>query len=591
MYSFHVLFLIVAFLALFWNFSGGTWLLLLFFGIHYCTLHLRYALARTRKPHGSFSYDEKQQISDEQLEERNSYATAQRKATLRFLVLFCALLMSLSQLSRFIDHLGVLVDMFFPADWRFKGIYFTRVLEATATYFGVYHRDIGRKNSFVWDIFGYLFVLALCALEIRLTDWNKDRLGYNFMYVVEKKDPGQTRTEVESTPRVLPEIKNLHVGDATAPNAPSQANSMGTAIRDLTSIKNPSSLLLSAPLNPAKYKITIMTICKTLFEHVVIFSICFSAILKNTATELCFIPVGLFCLFFGTNLKATVGLSIYTWFMFILEYVLAVCNMNHDSVPQFVDDSTLRKVLGLGSGQWPLYKVLFGSSKDSQAWAYYCLFDHPKAYMWGFVTDLISIFLQMIYFQHFCSSYYSLTTMKQISDVPKTELTESRPQRRSTFIRRVYVFMKNVFFIYFHISSLFILLILGMFSGGLICITYVTFCVIFMQFDLFSSMGRRSWVLPNFIRYVLKPFVFADLVFQMVIQIPFFLPEKRSLFLVLVGMQRIEEQPILVILKAVMYCVVLYQSRISSSEQYVECCARERKRMSDMVRSDFIITL
>ena len=580
LYSFHILFLLVAVLALFWKFSGGMWLFLVFFGIHYCTLHIRCAASRLKKPLQEFSYDEKQQISDEQLAERNGYATCQRKATLRFLILFAALFMMLAQMSRCIDHMGVLVDMFFSEEWRFSGIYFTRVLEAAATYSGIYHRDIGEKNTFAWDICGYMLMLALCALEIRWTDWNKDRLGYNFMYVDVRKDMERVKTVVEPTPRNLP-IKSQYVGAQEVPTPIPEIVQNTTAIHDPSSFKDPSMLLIDTPINTAKHKITIMTIGKTLFEHLIILAICFSAILKNSITEICFLPLGMCCLFFGTNLKSTVWFSVYSWFMFTLEYGFAVCNMHQDSVPQFVDDSTLRKVLGVG--QWPLHKLLFGDSAQGDAWAYYFLFDHSKSHMWGFMADVVSIFMQMVYFQHFCSSYYSLTRMKQFIDAPKSEISESRLQRRSTLLKRVYVLMKNLFFVYFHISSLFILLILGMFSGGLICITYVTFCVMFMQFDLFSSMGKPSWVLPKFIRYVLKPFVFCDLVFQLVIQIPFFLPEKGSTFLVFLGMQRIEEQPGLVVLKAVMYCIVLYQSRISSSEQYLDCCARERKRTGDMV--------
>jgi len=538
MYSFHIMFLLVAIIGFAWKLSIGMLLFFVLFGVHYCALHIGYTRSRKEIPSNQ-DYIQLTKLAEEGQNEQKWQSLILRKSTTKLLLLLTVGLIIMAVLSRFTDHLEILVETYWSGKERLNGLELLEFSRALQIYFGVFHRELRMVDTFNSNIFGYVIILLMIALEIKSADWYLNRMRYDFVYI---------------------------------PNDSAQLN------LDTVEIKRKKSILY------AKYKYTIMMISKCMLEHVVIATICISAIVKNNVLQMLFLPIALFCLFFGTTLKSTLAFSCYSWGTFALHYFFEVITMKHNSVPQYIDDLVIIRAFHLKPSQWPLYKLIFGTSQTGLNWAAYFLGEHSCEETAGFMTDILSIFVQIIYFQHFCHKVYSLSSKKPTKKDQnrRKSIVMDEQNLKSGVLFRTYSFIKGIFFVYSHIFSLFILLLLGVYSGGLINLLYVIFCVAFMQYDLFSQMGVKSWSLPRYVKFPLKPYIFIDLTVQFIIQIPWFLTYSDSNLLQFIGMQRIEENSWLVILKSIMLSVILYQDRICATEQYDRCCLHEREKIQKL---------
>ena len=156
----------------------------------------------------------------------------------------------------------------------------------------------------------------------------------------------------------------------------------------------------------------------------------------------------------------------------------------------------------------------------------------------------------------------------------KGEAGKEEKTGASSVIHFLYRFMQKTFFVYSHIFTLFLLLIVSAFSSGAIMILYLIFSVVFMQCDLFSSMGSPTWNLPVYTKFILKPYVLADIIVQFVFQIPYF-PNLHIRIMPYAGIEDFSVSVFTILVKIVIFTLVIYQESIYASVQYRAVCRRE----------------
>jgi len=551
LYSFHLLFFITLLLSLLWKLSAGMWLIMVIFSIHYCTLHYKYLKLKKRLPQSD--YNEFKGTYKENNNIQKTLAVLQRKTTLRMLIIITSILILLSVVSRFYYYIEILIDVYMDGKDRINGLIVLNAVKAISIYIGVFYQDCNDGIPFIYEIQGYMVILGLCAIEIYMTDWLNNRIGFQFTYAGVKEEIEELLSE-----ELEPNDNNLFLYSRWSSRVFTKEN---------------ESLINE------KYYQLVKVIFKYIIEHILIFTICTCVILKNNVLQCPFILLALICLFVITSTEMTLKLSYYIWLCFLLNYLLSVITMSNSTVPQAIDDLILINAFHFSESEWPLYKLFLQSLPDKETWAEYLMLYNTNYN--NMLIDSLAIFVQIIYFQHFCNIAPSLKLFYLNIRILPFDSQEKPETPKLTISKRISIFIRAVFFIYSHIFCLSILLILGVCNDGVISFGYLILCTLSMQYDLFSSMGKKDWVLPRYIRCVVKPYVVADLVLQFLFQIPQFRPLRNTPISKFIGIEKLEDNMGMIFLKGVTFCIVLLQCGIFRSKQYSECCEHYQNELYD----------
>ena len=547
-YSFHVLFLIVMSLGIFWSVNLMMLLYLIFFSLHYCMLHARYFGCFTKIKAPIKHFDAREVIILEEKEKQKACSIAQRRSSLFFLVIFTGTTLFISSVFRFSHSISSFYDKYSSFDENRRPILDTiKSIQALGTYLGTV---TSYKKIYSYTMIGYIGIVFLCWIEGLCTEWCYNRCGFSFKLIENVDKPKEVKVEEE---KKLDEIETEEI------RAKKEANEK--AIKEKW----------------IKYKILIMTSAKIVFEHLIIASFLFTAVLKNNVLELAYIPVSLLCLIYGISFGMSLTFSYYSFFLLIVQYFLCLANITHDSAPQDVENTYFLKAFHLQ--HWPLYKIVMANWRLREDWATYIGVGNTPTTRILFMYDVFTLFAQFIYFQLFCHPFYCLTKAKNkekgssIFSI-KSESIGDEESGAVRFLKGLYDIIKKVFFAYSHILTLFALITLNTMSQGLIAFVYLLFSITFMQFDLFSEIGTKKWNLPLYLRYLLKPYVFADLLTQFILQIPSFEIEKLE-GLRYIGIQDIDVNPYAILLKILIFVIIIYQ--------YYSICNSEKMRLRKFV--------
>jgi len=477
------------------------------------------------------------------------------------------------------------VDKWLVGNNRNEYIYFLEVIESLGVFMGVIGVEFPRKTEFMSIIIGYIGILYMSAVEIRSTYWCENRMNYIFEYVppqikpIQKK-PIEPNEKVETSEKIANNDQILQKEPEIMPIIKSVTNESEKTI---------------------KYKLLIKMILKTLLEYFIAGSFLFAAAGKNNILELAFIPVAALCAMMPLTLKKSWLLSLYMWFWLFVQYFMCVTNMMDNSVPQTIDDSIFIRAFKLP--KWPIYKIILTGWHPKNDWAYYFAIGNTSTTRLTLIIDVIMIFLQVLYFQNFCHSFCNLSSdnLNTVDDnlsfaASQTNINIGSPlkekdnesiisakyktehEKVNLILSSIYTFLKQALFVYSHILTLFLLIVLGAFSEGAITIFYICFAALFIQFDLFTSIGTKGWQLPKFIKNLLKPYIFFDLVIQFIYQYPSLRNMNSELF-PYIGIEDVRKNAISIWVKTIIFTVVIYQDAIYSSKQYQTICESERKRI------------
>ena len=543
-YFFHFIFLLISFLSIFWSLNGSLLVFLVFFAIHYGSLHMNYLKVQNSIANDNISYPEKDSILIKEAELQKGYAISQRKKTLSFLIIFTAIILLFCQIFRLLHNFKIYFDKNMDGELRVDILQLLNSLEAISTFFGTFRSHIRNPDSFFYSTYGYILILYVCAIEAFCIAWYQNRAGYSFIKV-KKIDRVQSSTDIK------------------------EANITGVESHNI------------------KYKIIIMMIIKSFLEYVIVGAFLFSAAMKNNIITIMYIPVAIICCNYYMTLKISYYFSVYSWILLILQYLLCLINLTNVSSPQFVDDTIFMKVFHLT--KWPIYKIFLGEYWLPQSeWARYFGMGNTPTTRVMIVYDILTLFIQFVYFQHFCHSFFSLSQVSiykrslSIGSQKFKTMSGYLTQKSSGVLRFVCDVLKKLFVMYSHIVTLFILLLLNTLGDGLIAALYITFSIIFMQFDLFNYMGLREWSLPFYLRYILKPFVLFDIIFQFIFQIPS-LKARMPQYVYFIGIEDFNEHPLSILIKVCIFAIVLYQGSMYASSQYCAICSLERTKMELIV--------
>ena len=145
-----------------------------------------------------------------------------------------------------------------------------------------------------------------------------------------------------------------------------------------------------------------------------------------------------------------------------------------------------------------------------------------------------------------------------------------------------YMKLTNLFYISFHYILLMLTLIICLINQGLLAIGYICFSIFYI-YKSHCFLKGRSWSLLYGINYFMKPYLFLDIVFQFVFQIPFNVyiknNEKLKEFNNVLGLAKIsdyssnsgvmiKEAFIMVLLKILTYFLFLIQENLYLSPEF-----------------------
>lgn len=427
------------------------------------------------------------------------------------------------------------------------------VIEAIGTYMGTMNNETSHNS---YSMIGYIAIIFLCWLETINTQWNNNRCGFEFKYV-------QHELPERINPMLNEDVENEK-----------EANQKAESEKWI------------------KYKLLLMVCLKTIFEHAIISAFLFCAILKNNILEIAYVPVSFLCLILGLSRTMSLTFSYYSFFLLILQYFLCLANITAESAPQPVENVYFLRAFHLQ--KWPFYEYLLQGWSQKEEWAtYFGLGNTPNTRIY-FIYDAIVLFFQFLYFQHFCHPFYCLNKKDvgerrfSIGSVKSESLGEETENGFLRLAKGFYDFIKRVAFAYSHILTLFVMMFVNILSDGLIASGYLIFGITFIQLDLISHIGEKDWLLPLYLQYALKPYVFVDLLAQFIFQIPYF-KLKEILIMKYIGIEDIGAHPYSALIKVIIYVIIIYQCSIYSSHQYSSICRGEKLKLKKYVRK-FVLT-
>eukprot|EP00826_Nyctotherus_ovalis_P060856 TRINITY_DN8592_c0_g1_i11.p1 TRINITY_DN8592_c0_g1~~TRINITY_DN8592_c0_g1_i11.p1 ORF type:complete len:1055 (+),score=337.25 TRINITY_DN8592_c0_g1_i11:1267-4431(+) len=541
-YSIHLVMFVIALLGTLWSLNFVMFLYFVGFAIHYGTLHLSYNRLRRHKGESQTSFKEKYSIIMEECVEQKEVTIQQRRYTLSFLLTIAVLSLFLTQLFAFVQAFKRYIDSYTTKNEL--QIHCAEVVEALGYYLGMVGLETP-KTSLFRLIIGNVAILYLCAAEVRAVCWHENRMGYKYVQVIDKK----------------------------------------FSLMDIF-----RSVLLKNALDSnqnIKYKITMMIIVKTILEHVILGSYLFAATGKNNLQAIAFIPVALFCVLKKLSLSVLFYISTYMWIFFIIQYFSFVCNITSSAVPQPLEDVIFIKAFNLSD--WPIYKMLLSGWPLQRDWAYYLTLGAFPNTRYYFILDIGLLIVQAFYFQHFCHSFYTFSThieSKRNDSVEEpNELPTEYELKPTRIVKLAYKFLKNVFFLYSHVFTLFFLIVMSSFTKGAINLVYLFVSVLLMQYNLFADIGSSRWKVPMYFRYLLKPYLFVDLTLQFTYQLPVLiqLTAKNKDVMDCIGIYDFKQTTYFIWIKAVIFTLVLYQDAISFSKEYAKDCRIERRKIRRLV--------
>lgn len=547
-------------LGIFWSVNLMMLLYLIFFSLHYCILHARYFGCFNKVQGNIAHFDVKEEIILEECEKQKACSIAQRRSSLFYLVIFTGITLFISSVFRFSHSISSFYDKYSSFDVDRRGKLDTiKSIQALGTYLGTV---TSYKKIYSYTMIGYIGIIFLCWIEGLCTEWCNNRCGFTFKFVEKVGKPKEEKLVEEKK-----EDEKLDEIETEEKRKEKEAQEK---------IKNEKWI---------KYKILIMTSAKIVFEHGIIASFLFTAVLKNNILELAYVPVSLLCLIYGISFGMSLTFSYYSFFLLIIQYFLCLANITHDSAPQDVENTYFLKAFHLQ--HWPIYKIVMSNWNLMENWAYYIGVGNSPTTRILFMYDVITLFAQFIYFQLFSHPLYCLAKKvpkdkgSSIASL-KSESIGDEETGAVRLLRGFYDIIKRIFFAYSHILTLFVLIALNTMGQGLIALVYLLFSITFMQFDLFSKIGTKSWNLPLYLRFLLKPYVFADLLAQFIFQMPYFEIEKQ-IGLRYIGIQDIVLNPFGALLKIIIYVIIIFQCSIYSSQQYYSICNSEKMRLKRFV--------
>ncbi len=562
-YSFHVLFFATVVLSVFWSLNLTMLAYLAIFGVHYSVLHLRYVRENSAKPQVRHCYSEREAITEREKRVQMKQSIRHRRRTLRFLCLFTFLSLLLCQLFRTLLVCKRYVDVYWRGDERTRYLYYLSVVQAVGDYLGLVGIDSREAVPFFGILSGYLLMLCLCAAESRAVGWCNDRLGYRFR-------------RIYVPPPIVAKAKSKTMVLISPPTSPER-----TEKKDKSKARK-----MFAAERKARYTLTAMMLLNIIVEHTIVGGFLFAATLKNNVLEIAFIPVAIVCTYSRLGYRSSWAFSVYMWVCLFVQYFMCVANLSDDCSPQQHDDSLLLYIFHLT--KWPAYETWLESWPIKRRWGHYFALGSTNSTRYSFVADAALLALQSLYFQHFCHTFYTLSSLDE-SQKDRKGSTASNGSGDSAgdgehesviagMFFFMYSMMRKLCFVYSHVFTLFLLLLVSALSSGAIMIFYIVFSVVFMQFDLFSSMGTRSWSLPIYTKYILKPYVLLDIIVQFVYQVPYF-ANLQLRIMPYAGVEDFDKSIISILLKIVIFVLTVYQDNIYSSTQYRLICRRERLKL------------
>ena len=241
---------------------------------------------------------------------------------------------------------------------------------------------------------------------------------------------------------------------------------------------------------------------------------------------------------------------------------MCAINMTSDTSPQKINDSIFRKVFQLR--YWPVYQyILTDFWSPKKGWAYYFTMGNTKLTSQQFIFDIICALIQVFYFQFFSLSAYSLTFNKRNLPRRQSTIINEKAHKSNETLHMICKILEQVCIEYAHVPTLFLLIFLSSFAGGILTFIYMGFSLIF----LYSATGGENWGLPWYIKFILIPYVLLDITTQLVFQVNYF-QNNPIKDLEYIGIIDCSQEPMQLLAKIAVFSLIIYQCKIFQSDQY-----------------------